>query len=64
MGQEERVGLAATLVVFIGGLWGDQPLVTGCSRAMAYIGVADQALGHAFGVQPGQLRQGAGDQQL
>lgn len=31
---------------------------------MADVGVANQALGHAFGIQPGQLREGASDQQL
>jgi len=64
VGQKERIGLAAALAVFIGRLGGDQHLVAGRRGAMADIGVADHPLGHAFGVQPGQLRQGAGDQQF
>ena len=39
-------------------------MIAGCRRAVADVGVANQALGHAFGIQPGQLREGASDQQL
>ncbi|MNH21304.1 hypothetical protein D3C79_811090 [compost metagenome] len=62
MSQKKRIGLTATLAVFIRRLGSDQLLVAGGGRAVADVGVANQALGHALGIEAGQLRQGAGDQ--
>ncbi|MNO85073.1 hypothetical protein D3C76_764330 [compost metagenome] len=64
MRQEERVRLATALAVLIGRLCCHQFLIAGGSGAVADIGVADQALGHALGIQVGQLCQRPGDQQL
>ncbi|MNO68878.1 hypothetical protein D3C76_597220 [compost metagenome] len=64
MRQEEWIRLAAALAVLIGRLGGHQTVVIGGAGAVADVGVADQALGHALGVEACQLSQGAGDQQL
>ncbi|MNI64307.1 hypothetical protein D3C73_1197400 [compost metagenome] len=64
MRQKERVWLATTLAMFIGRFSGDQLVVTVGCRAMADVGIAHQALSYAFGIQPRQLRQCPGDQQL
>ena len=62
--QEERVGLAAALGMFLGRLLGDQRQVALGRRLVRKVGVADHALRHALGVDPGQRGQGAGHQQL
>ncbi len=64
MGEEEGVGLAAALGVFVLRLGGDQRQVALCGRPMRQIGVAHQPLRHALGVDLRQAGQGTGHQQF
>ncbi len=62
--EEERVGLTPTLGVLMLGLLGDQRAVALGAGPMGQVGVADQALRDALGVEVGQRGQRASDQQL
>ncbi|MNN04241.1 hypothetical protein D3C81_1169620 [compost metagenome] len=64
MGEKKRVGLAATLGVFIRGFGGDQFQVTGGAGAMSLVGITHQSLRHTFAVQTRHGCQRTGDQQF
>ncbi len=64
MSEKERVGLATTLGMLMLGFFGDQRAIALGAGPMGQVGVADQALRDALGVEVGQRGQRAGDQQF